>query len=234
MSNNRGFDNFDDHVGNYDQICDNVIGKSGASRDYYSEYKILELLKFEDPNKTIKVLDFGCGDGNTIVYIRKHFPNAIIYGIDVSEKSINLAKEKMISNVLFSSFGGTELPFINEEFDIVFSSMVFHHIDHKLHNGILKEIKRTLKVGGRFYNFEHNPNNPFTRKVVNECELDKDAVLLSPSYSKRITNNSGLKTKNINFTLFFPRHKIFKIFIGLEKMLTWCPVGAQYYIRSIK
>jgi len=34
--------------------------------------------------------------------------------------------------------------------------------------------------------------------------------------------------------LFFPRHKIFKIFLGLEKLLSWCPIGAQYYVRAVK
>ena len=112
--------------------------------------------------------------------------------------------------------------------------MVFHHIEHKLHDGVLKEIYRVLKRGGRFYNFEHNPNNPLTRKVVRECEFDEDAVLLKPAYNKMVTTNSGLKIEKLNYTLFFPRHKLFKIFHGLEKILTWCPFGAQYYIRAIK
>jgi len=69
---------------------------------------------------------------------------------------------------------------------------------------------------------------------VRECEFDVDAVLLKPSYNKKITNKSGLKTEKLNYTLFFPRHNLFKIFLGLEKMLSWCPIGAQYYIRAIK
>ncbi|PCJ27033.1 MAG: SAM-dependent methyltransferase [Flavobacteriales bacterium] len=234
MNEERQFDNFDEHAKDYRHTHDKSVEMSGADSDYFSEYKIIELLKFENPKQTLRILDFGCGDGNSSVYIRKHFPNATIFGVDVSDASIKLASEKGITNTIFKAFDGAILPFENEEFDFVFTSMVFHHIEHKLHDGVLKEIHRVLKAGGRFYNFEHNPNNPLTRKVVRECEFDEDAVLLKPSYNREVTNRSGLKTDKLNYTLFFPRHKMFKIFLGLEKMLTWCPIGAQYYIRAIK
>lgn len=234
MSEEREFDNFDEFAEGYRDTHNKAIGLSGADSDYFSEYKIVEVLKFEKANQTLRILDFGCGDGNSSVYLRKHFPKAIIFGVDVSEESVNIAKSKNISNCNFSSFNGEKLSFKDEDFDVVFTSMVFHHIEHKLHNGVLKEICRVLKKGGRFYNFEHNPNNPLTRKVVKECEFDKNAVLLTPSYNLKIINNSGLKTEKLCYTLFFPRHKIFKIFIVLEKFLTWCPIGAQYYIRAIK
>jgi len=234
MNKEREFDNFDEHALNYRETHDKVVEISGADSDYFSEYKIIELLKFENPHKNLRILDFGCGDGNSSVFIRKHFPNANIFGIDISEESIRIAKEKKITNSNFNTFDGGIFPFKAEEFDIVFTSMVFHHIEYKLHQNVLQEIFRVLKNGGRFYNFEHNPNNPITRKVVRECEFDGDAVLLKPSYSKSITNNSGLKTEKLSYTLFFPRHKLFKIFLGLEKILTWCPIGAQYYIRAIK
>ncbi|MBL4593060.1 MAG: class I SAM-dependent methyltransferase [Flavobacteriales bacterium] len=234
MSKEREFDNFDDHAKDYRNTHDKSVEMSGADSDYFSEYKIIELLKFENPKQTLRILDFGCGDGNSSVYIRKYFPNATIFGVDVSEASIKLASEKGITNTIFNAYNGATLPFDAEEFDFIFTSMVFHHIEHKLHDGVLKEIRRVLKTGGRFYNFEHNPNNPFTRKVVRECEFDEDAVLLKPSYNREVTNKSGLKTDKLNYTLFFPRHEIFKIFLGLEKLLTWCPIGAQYYIRAIK
>ena len=234
MSEERQFDNFDEHADGYRETHDKVVEMSGADSDYFSEYKIVEILKFEDAVKPLNVLDFGCGDGNSSIFIRKHFSNANISGTDVSEASVKIANNKNIVNALFKSYDGSKLPFDDNEFDVVFTSMVFHHIEHRLHEGILSEIKRVLKKGGRFYNFEHNPNNPLTRKVVRECEFDEDAVLLKPSYNKLITDRSGLKTENLNYTLFFPRHKLFNIFLGLEKMLSWCPIGAQYYIRAIK
>lgn len=233
-SKKREFDNFDEFAKDYRDTHDKVVGISGADSDYFSEYKIVELLKYEDPTKELKILDFGCGDGNSSVFLRKHFPNAQITGIDVSEESVNIANEKKIVNAQFIPFKGDQIPFAENEFDLIFTSMVFHHIEHKLHENILKEITRTLKNKGRFYNFEHNPNNPLTRKVVQECEFDHDAVLLSPSYNKSITQNSGLHDIKLTYTLFFPRHVFFKPFLKLEKLLTWLPIGAQYYVRAIK
>tara|TARA_R110001592_G_scaffold156341_5_gene386763 strand:- start:2873 stop:3574 length:702 start_codon:yes stop_codon:yes gene_type:complete len=230
----REFDNFDEFAKDYRGTHDKSIELSGADSDYFSEYKVVELLKFENTNDKMKVLDFGCGDGNSSKYIRKHFHNADIKGIDVSAQSIEEAELKNIKNANFLAFDGAKIPFEDNQFDFIFTSMVFHHIEHRLHDNILKEIKRVLKPKGRFYNFEHNPHNPLTRKVVNECPFDKDAVLLKPSYNRKITVASGLKIEQLNFTLFLPRHKLFKPFFRLEKLLTWCPIGAQYYIRAVK
>lgn len=230
----REFDNFDEFAKDYRATHDKSVEISGADSDYFSEYKILEVLKYEQANDSIRILDFGCGDGNSSKYFRKYFNNSQIVGIDVSEQSIKEANQKKVENAIFQSFNGSTIPFDDNQFDLIFTSMVFHHIEHKLHENILNEIRRVLKPGGRFYNFEHNPYNPLTRKVVNECPFDEDAVLLKPSYHKMITIKSGLNLKNLNFTLFLPRHKFFKPLLGLEKILTWCPIGAQYYIRSIK
>lgn len=234
MGKQRDFDNFDEFAVDYRATHNKAIAISGTDSDFFSEYKIVELKKFEDASKPYRILDFGCGDGNSSVYLRKHFSKATITGIDVSEESIRQAQKKNISNTNFLAFDGAKIPFKENEFDIVFTSMVFHHIEHHLHEGVLKEINRILKTGGRFYNFEHNPNNPLTRKVVNECEFDKDAVLLTPSYHKSIILKSGLKLNQLNYTIFFPRHKIFKIFHFTEKLLSWLPIGVQYYVRAVK
>ena len=176
MSKQRDFDNFDKFAKGYRETHNKAIALSGANSDFFSEYKILELLNFEDNSKPLKILDFGCGDGNSSTYLRKYFPNATIVGIDVSEESIKQAQKKELPNTTFSAFNGLKIPFNNEAFNIIFTSMVFHHIEHHLHADILLEIKRVLKQGGIFYNFEHNPNNPLTRKVVNECVFDKDGI----------------------------------------------------------
>lgn len=234
MTEQRNFDNFDEFAKDYRHTHDQSVKLSGAGSDYFSEYKIVELMRHENSQANLTILDFGCGDGNSSLFIRKHFLNSAIKGIDVSEKSIEEARKKHIENAEFQAFNGTKFPFQDEEFDVVFTSMVFHHIEHHLHESILKEIYRVLKPGGRFYNFEHNPNNPLTRKVVRECPFDEDAVLLKPAYHKGIIHKSPLKLEKVKYTLFFPRHKLFKPFLTLENLLSWCPIGAQYYIKAVK
>ena len=72
MSKDREFDNFDEYAKDYRQTHDKSVELSGAGSDYFSEYKIIELLKYENPKKTLRILDFGCGDGNSSFYFRKH------------------------------------------------------------------------------------------------------------------------------------------------------------------
>ena len=234
MSEKRTFDNFDEFAEDYRKTHDDAVKISGVDSSYFSEYKIKELLKFENRQEPIRILDFRCGDGHSSTFIRKYFPKSIIAGVDVSEASVNIAKEKNIGKAFFTVFDGLELPYKEEEFDVVFTSMVFHHIEHKLHHIVLKEIHRVLKKGGRFYNFEHNPYNPLTRKVVRECIFDEDAVLLKPSYNRKVTIESGFKVERLSYTLFFPRQKIFTLFHLLEPAFSWIPIGAQYYIRAVK
>ena len=51
------------------------------------------------------ILNFGCATGMLTINIAKHFPNAMVYGIDIEEIAIAKAKEnkkkKNISNVEF-------------------------------------------------------------------------------------------------------------------------------------
>lgn len=230
----KNFDNFDEFAQDYRSIHNKNIKISGANSDYFSEYKITELLQHESSSTPIKILDFGCGDGNSVVYLRKYFPEATISGVDVSEKSIAIAQSKQIPSTGFYSFNGLSLPFQDNSYDVVFCSMVFHHIEHHLHLAILNEINRVLKPNGRFYNFEHNPLNPLTQKVVKECDFDKDARLLSPKYHKFLITKSQLVLKDLRFTLFFPRHQLFKKFLPLEKKLSKFFIGAQYYVIAQK
>ncbi len=230
----RKHDNFDQFARDYDDVHAETLDISGADRNYFSEYKIAEVASHEDRNSTMSVLDFGCGDGNSVRYMRKYFPNVELFGTDVSELSIEEAEAKGISGSIFRPYDGERLPFDDSCMDIVFASMVFHHIGFDLHKKILQEIVRVLKPGGRFYIFEHNPLNPMTRKIVRECEFDHDAILLPYRYTGRILGDAKLNKRLLVFTLFLPRHWVFRWLLWSERLIQWLPLGAQYYIRAVK
>lgn len=229
----RTFDGFDEYAGDYRRIHTDNVKISGADSFYFAEMKV-KILKEWEPNAALDILDIGCGDGTTEVFIQNHFPAWKVTAIDISEKSIAKAIEKNIHNTSFSVYDGLQVPVAPGSFDIVFIAGVLHHVDFSLHPAIASEINRVLKKEGRLYLFEHNPLNPVTKHLVNTCVFDKDARLLYSNYTKKLLRRTGLVIKENPFIIFFPRKGFLSKFIFLEKYLKWLPIGGQYLIRAIK
>ncbi|HMJ46110.1 MAG TPA: class I SAM-dependent methyltransferase [Ferruginibacter sp.] len=229
----RKFDDFDKHAQGYREVHTRNIRLSGADSYYFAEMKVRLLKRFEK-NTPLKVLDVGCGDGATELYFQKYFPSWQLTGIDVSGKSIEEAKKKNITTAVFELYNGTNINAPDDEFDIVFMAGVLHHIDFSLHDNILKEVWRVLKKHGRFYLFEHNPINPFTRYLVNTCEFDKDARLLENTYTSSLLRSRQFRVIKKEFIIFFPRKGLLSGLLFLEKYLHWLPLGGQYFFVSEK
>jgi len=82
--------------------------------------------------------------------------------------------------------------------------------------------------------FEHNPINPFTKKVFKKCPLDTEATMIYATDLQKLIQKGGFGSAKINYTLFFPRFSLFRSFFSIEKFLTSCPLGAQYFIHACK
>ena len=233
MSENRKFDSFDEFAEDYRDIHTKNIEITGGDSSYFAEHKIKEIKKKESLDG-INFLDFGCGDGIISDFFNNYFPSSEYTGVDISSDSILQAKNIRSSSSNFLIFDGLNLPFKDDTFDVVFVACVFHHIQFEMHQAIMTEILRVLKKGGRLYVFEHNPYNPITRRIVNTCPFDKDAILLKPSYLKTTLLNVGFNEVRIQYVLFFPRHALFNFLICLEDRLQKIPIGGQYFSLSIK
>src|SRR6478735_168737 len=94
----RTFDDFDSYANDYRSIHTENIKLSGADSFYFARMKV-ELLQAFEPDESCKVLDIGCGDGVTEIFMKKYFPSWQITGIDISEKSIETAIAKKLPNV---------------------------------------------------------------------------------------------------------------------------------------
>jgi ubiquinone/menaquinone biosynthesis C-methylase UbiE len=229
----RSFDDFDEFAADYRDIHTQNIKLSGADSFYFAEMKVRLLQEFET-NQSLKVLDIGCGDGATEVFMQQYFPSWRIQAIDISERSIETAEKRKLSNTSFTVFDGKHIPFEDDSFDLVFMAGVLHHVAFRLHDYLIREISRVLKKDGRLYLYEHNPLNPFTKYLVKTCVFDKDAKLLRHGYASKLLTKNNLAVKNKNFTIFFPRKGILSKLIFLEKYLQWLPLGGQYFIRAGK
>lgn len=96
---------------------------------------ILEFSSMIGSNK--KILDVGCGSKP----YQHLFKNCEYSGIDIKE---NNKSDKHKKNDIF--FDGENIPFKNQEFDVIVCTEVFEHAENI--NKLINEISRVLKIGG--------------------------------------------------------------------------------------
>jgi ubiquinone/menaquinone biosynthesis C-methylase UbiE len=98
------------------------------------------------------VLDVACGTGTLAIEIKKERPKAKVTGID-GDKNI-LARASAKANeagvkVDFQYALSNELPFDARSFDVVVSTLLFHHLTDEAKADTAEEICRVLRLGGR-------------------------------------------------------------------------------------
>lgn len=126
---------------------DRIVGR--ATRDADLKQLIVDRLPTAN---TCAVLDVGCGTGTLSIAIKQRHPNWTVCGIDADSQVLMLARQKATAagvNVLFELGRSECLPVADARFDLVVSTLLFHHLDPKAKRTALREIQRVLKPGGR-------------------------------------------------------------------------------------
>lgn len=225
---------FDRFADEYKAILNSAVSISGEGAEYFHEYKIKDtFIRSKNYNLNVqKILDYGCGVGNSIPYYNKYFPEAKVVGLDVSQKSIDIGNSRFARLASFLLFDGKQIPFESDTFDLVQMNCVLHHIEPQYHTNTFKEILRCLKPGGIFVVFEHNSYNPITRKIVKDCPFDENAILVRSHDLLKNLKNVGYSNLKSEYKLFFPQ--LFSFFRPLEKFLISLPIGAQYCVVASK
>lgn len=99
------------------------------------------------------VLDIGCGTGSLALLAKRQVgPDGRVVGIDGSPEMIARARRKTAranAEVAFEVAPAQALPFADCSFDVVLSTLVFHHLPRPSRAQLGREIRRVLKPGGR-------------------------------------------------------------------------------------
>ncbi len=101
-----------------------------------------------------RVLDLACGTATLTIAIQQAHPQATIIGIDGDPAILRQARAKAERNgveIQLDQGMSYELPYTDESFDHVLSSLFFHHLTRENKLRTLTEIKRVLKPGGEFH-----------------------------------------------------------------------------------
>jgi len=93
-----------------------------------------------------KVMDLGCGVGNSVELFHKKDPKIKWVGVDIESSPEVCCRTR--SDADFITYDGVHLPFKGNSIDLVFSNQVFEHV--RSPQELLKEISRVLKPGKCF------------------------------------------------------------------------------------
>ncbi len=216
---------FDAFANNYNDVMKTGLGKFGDV-EYYSLQKA-RITRTRCSKIPSRILDYGCGTGGNVDALHRAFPESQVCGCDVSEKSLATAR-KSHPNVEFFCIGNS---CVERGFDLVFIANVLHHVSPDVRSAFMEQVIAQVRPGGDVFIFEHNPKNPVTRRIVDACPLDEDAVLLMPKETINLCYTAGLAVQALRFTLFFPPR--LKRLDVMEPYLGWIPFGGQYMVHAI-
>jgi len=225
-------DIFDQYAEKYDDALNQSISISGEAKDYFAHGRIqfLSSLLKERHASVKSIMDFGCGTGSASPHLIEILSPTSLLGVDTSPLSLKEANIRHSSKT--TRFLTLEQYSPKQEIDLAYCSAVFHHIPPNERSHFVNYVYKSLKTGGFFSFWEHNPWNPGARYAMSRCPFDEDAIPLRASESRQLLTASGFKVLRTDYLFIFPR--FLRSFRGIEKKLTQLPIGAQYQVLCIK
>jgi ubiquinone/menaquinone biosynthesis C-methylase UbiE len=137
-----------------------------TSREQAFKRRLLEHARIKDGES---VLDLGCGTGTLAIAIKQARPKAKVSGLDADRAVLVRARQKAKEargDVEFRRGLATELPYDARSFDVVVSTLFFHHLTDEAKADAAEEIRRVLRLGGRLLIADWgSPQDPLMRMM---------------------------------------------------------------------
>lgn len=226
----HGQELFDRYGDDYDRALARALAPTGEPPRFFARGRVewlqkkLQLHEFTPGS----VLDYGCGTGGSIPFLKEILRPQRLMGVDISSTSLLRARQA-------NPDGGVEFASCRDfaphaEFDLVFCNGVFHHIAPRERTTAFRYVYDSLVPGGLFALWENNPWNPATTYVMGRCDFDKQAIPINPTEAARLLHSNGFRVIHSSSSFYFPRW--LKRLRGLEPALSRVPLGAQYLLLA--
>lgn len=140
----------------YDDFSDHQM-EMGINHRHLSIHRYLERFGLENDHS---VLEVGCGIGTVSeLVLRSLSPNGDLLGIDISEKSIQIANDslKKYGNAKFHVHDLCSKE-IGNQFDVIIMPDVIEHIPLNLHKKLFQNVGKCLKDSGFVFIHIPDPN----------------------------------------------------------------------------
>lgn len=152
------------------------------------------------PLNNKKLLEIGCGTGNNILtFLKLGFQPENIFANELLDDRLKEARRKLPADIQIIPGNALDINLSNDEFDIVFQSMVFSSIlDHQFKIDLAKKMFNLVKPGGGILWYDFIYNNPKNKDVMGirlheikqlfpKCSLIKQKITLAPPLARVVT-----------------------------------------------
>ncbi len=135
-------------------------GWLGSLNDELGQTLIHHVLSQHYPRQSPqKILDMGCTVGHSTLPYAAHFPQAQVWGIDLSASLLKYANARahaLEHQVHFSQQNAEETQFADRSFDLVVSHILMHEVPPEARQRLFAESYRLLNEGGLMVHLESN------------------------------------------------------------------------------
>ena len=133
------------------------------------------LLNQAAPSAGSRVLDLGCGTGTLALMVKRRQPGAEVVGIDPDPEILERARAKARTarlDIRLDQGFSTDLPYEDEAFNAVLSTLVLHHLTGEEKRRSVREIARVLRPGGELHVADWGrPSDPLMHTLFTAVRL---------------------------------------------------------------
>lgn len=143
--------------------------------------RVLELINAESGDR---LLEIGFGSCVMVTEIMRAYPGVRYYGIDLADRFIQLARERVTDPAIILQASASHLPFRAESFHIVLEMDAIHHFPRRFIPCAVAEIAAILKQDGRLISAEDwgAPPESERESLVYELQRQRPSVRAGLEY----------------------------------------------------
>jgi len=137
----------------FDERADTYEGHMKESLAFFSKFYDLISSPIVKTNELIFILDLGCGTGLELEAIFARAPNALITGVDLSEKMLSRLRDKyerFMSQIKLIKGSFEQALRKEQEYNYILSVMALHHLLPSQKYNLYEKVRNSLKSEGKY------------------------------------------------------------------------------------